>query len=288
LQKVATVYVDRDEYRVYAPAKAVGDAIEWTEQFSVRQPDDEGFVSELIVEGDYRVFAIKLVKEELDKMKTNASTSLREDSRRTRLRELLDKLSNFRGCGPSDDPDEQTSVIASYKYLLINVKALCKGLMPSDVCERLDEVPSTIDSIYDFYDSKAHLDAVSVDVRTELEFPTSTESVATTTSLVAPSLIEELRKVPTDAFDVTKLTGYCKEINSSFYHGNVVACLLLMRTVLNHVPPVFGYRTFSEVTANAGKNLKENLEHLESGLRKLADLYAHQPIRKREQYPTKS
>jgi hypothetical protein len=61
-----------------------------------------------------------------------------------------------------------------------------------------------------------------------------------------------------------------------------------MRTVLNHVPPVFGRNSFAEVTANAGKSLKENLEHLESGLRKLADLYAHQPIRKNEQYPTKS
>ena len=41
------------------------------------------------------------------------------------------------------------------------------------------------------------------------------------------------------------------------------------------------------MTANAGKSLRENLEHLEGGLRKLADLYAHQPIRSKEQYPTK-
>lgn len=54
------------------------------------------------------------------------------------------------------------------------------------------------------------------------------------------------------------------------------------------MPPVFGYKNFTEVTANAGRSLKENLEHLESGLRKLADLYAHQSIRKNEQYPTKS
>jgi hypothetical protein len=217
-----------------------------------------------------------------------AGTSLREDSRRTRLRELLDGLSTLHMCGPSDDPDEQTAVMESYRYLLINIRLLCKGIMPSDVYTELYAVPTKIESIYDVYESKAHLDAVCVDVRTELEFPTSLDSGAVNTSLVAPSLVDELGKVKNASFDVTKLMGYCKEINSSFAHGNVVACLLLMRTVLNHVPPVFGHRNFSEVTANAGKSLKENLEHLEGGLRKLADLYAHQPIRKNEQYPTKS
>ncbi len=288
LQRVATVYVDGEEYRVLAPPRAVGDALDWIRHFSVRQPDKESFNSEIIVEGAVRILAIKLVEEELEKMKTGTGRSSREDSRRTRLRELLNDLAKFRACGPSDDPDEQSSVIASYKYLLINLKAVCKGLMPSDVCEQLDAVPNSIDSIYDVYDSKAHLDAACLDIRTELEFPTSSDSPATKTSLVAPSLIDELRKTTTGAFDVTKLTGYCKEINSSFYHGSVVACLLLMRTVLNHVPPVFGRNSFAEVAANAGRSLKENLEHLESGLRKLADLYAHQPIRKNEQYPTKS
>jgi hypothetical protein len=86
--------------------------------------------------------------------------------------------------------------------------------------------------------------------------------------LIAPQVIEDLSKAKLGQFEVTKLIGYCKEINSSFYHGNVVACLLLMRTVLNHVPPVFGYKTFAEVTAKAGKSLEDNLEHLESGLRK--------------------
>jgi len=170
---------------------------------------------------------------------------------------------------------------------LINIKALSRGLRSSDVREQLELVPSNIESIYDVYESKAHLDTVCVDIDAELNDPTPAGLTPPRTSLVAPQLIEGLSKVTSGQFDTTKLTGYCREINSSFYHGNVVACLLLMRTVLNHVPPVFGHKSFAEVTANAGKSLKDNLEHLESGLRKLADLYAHQPIRKNEQYPTK-
>lgn len=170
---------------------------------------------------------------------------------------------------------------------MINIKALSRGLRSSDVREQLELVPSNIESIYDVYESKAHLDAACVDIDAELNDPAPAGLTPPRTSLVAPQLIEGLSKVTSGQFDTTKLTGYCREINSSFYHGNVVACLLLMRTVLNHVPPVFGHKSFAEVTANAGKSLKDNLEHLESGLRKLADLYAHQPIRKNEQYPTK-
>jgi hypothetical protein len=43
LQRVATVYLDRKDYRVYAPSKATGDAIDWLEHFSVRLPVEEGF-----------------------------------------------------------------------------------------------------------------------------------------------------------------------------------------------------------------------------------------------------
>jgi hypothetical protein len=287
LQKVATVYLDGEEYRVLAPPKAVGEALDWIEHFSVRQPDRGSFHSEVVVQGAFRILAIKLVKEELEKMKSSI-TSTREGNRKEKLRKLLDDLSSLRLCGPSDDPDEHTASVESYKYLLINIKALSRGLLSSDVCEQLDAVPSRIDSIYDVYESKAHLDAVCVDIDTELNDTATPISSASRTFLITPKLIEDLSKVKSNQFDVTKLTGYCKEINSSFYHGNVVACLLLIRTVLNHLPPVFGYKSFAEVTANAGKSLKENLEHLESGLRKLADLYAHQPIRTKEQYPTKS
>ena len=132
LQRVATVYIDGEECRVLAPPKAVGDALDWIEQFSVRQPSNESFGSEIVVEGAFRILAIKIVKEELEK-KTAVNGSVREENRRAKLRELLVGLSRLRLCGPSDDPDEQTSVIESYRYLLINVKALSKGLLPSEV-----------------------------------------------------------------------------------------------------------------------------------------------------------
>lgn len=156
MQRVATVYIDGEEYRILAPPKAVGDPLDWIGQFSVRQPNPESFNSEIPVEGAYRVSALKLVKAELEREKSNSGAAVRQDSRlenrKAKLREILDDISHFRACGPSDDPDEQTSVIESYRYLLINVKALCKGVLPSDVCEALDAIPSQIESIYDVYE----------------------------------------------------------------------------------------------------------------------------------------
>ncbi|HTC95964.1 MAG TPA: hypothetical protein VK699_21155 [Terriglobales bacterium] len=68
LQRVATVYIDGEEYRVLAPAKAVGDPIEWLEHCCVRQPSTESFGSEIEAPRSYGILAIKIVKEELERL----------------------------------------------------------------------------------------------------------------------------------------------------------------------------------------------------------------------------
>src|SRR5580704_5987986 len=103
LQRVATVYVDGEEYRVLAPPKAIGDALDWIEHFSVRQPNRESFNSEIAVQGAYRLLALKLVKAELEKTKESSSSAYRQENRKAKLRELLNDLKHFRSCGPSDD-----------------------------------------------------------------------------------------------------------------------------------------------------------------------------------------
>ncbi|MGD0124802.1 MAG: toll/interleukin-1 receptor domain-containing protein [Terriglobia bacterium] len=62
-QRVATVYINGKEHRVYAPSEAKGDALDWLPHFTVRQLVD--FNSEEEVHGSLRVLALKVVKEEL-------------------------------------------------------------------------------------------------------------------------------------------------------------------------------------------------------------------------------
>ncbi len=64
---------------------------------------------------------------------------------------------------------------------------------------------------------------------------------------------------------------------------------MLTRGVLDHVPAVFGLRTFSEVANNyagGGKSFKDAMHHLENASRKVADAHLHMPIRKSETLPT--
>jgi hypothetical protein len=49
---------------------------------------------------------------------------------------------------------------------------------------------------------------------------------------------------------------------------------------------VFGHNTFEQVVASMGKSLKESFEHLEKGLRKIADFYTHKKIGAFESYPS--
>jgi REase_DpnII-MboI len=76
LQRVAIVYIDGDEYRIWAPSQAVGDALQWLAHFRVRRPESEALGSEADVENVYSILAIKLVKEELERLQRSADGTL--------------------------------------------------------------------------------------------------------------------------------------------------------------------------------------------------------------------
>jgi hypothetical protein len=69
LQRVATVYIDGDEYRVFAPPKATGDPVEWAEHLSVHQPSKESAGAEDLVTGGRAIVIVAHVVEELKQRK---------------------------------------------------------------------------------------------------------------------------------------------------------------------------------------------------------------------------
>jgi hypothetical protein len=75
LQRVATVYAPEGrEFRVYAPPKATGNALEWVEHLSVVVPVDEGFGSgEASVTDGRKHSIIGQVTEELQRIKRDAN-----------------------------------------------------------------------------------------------------------------------------------------------------------------------------------------------------------------------
>lgn len=108
-------------------------------------------------------------------------------------------------------------------------------------------------------------------------------------TLVSESRLDELRALTPPDFDFRKLIRLCEELNTAFHEECYFNAAMGTRALLDHVPPVFGLRTFSEVANNyagGGKSFKEAMQHLESASRKVADAHLHLPIRKSETLPT--
>jgi hypothetical protein len=108
-------------------------------------------------------------------------------------------------------------------------------------------------------------------------------------SFIAESRIDELRKLSPSDFDFQKLVRLCEELNSSYENGNLYATAMLTRGILDHVPPLFGHTTFTQVANNysgGGRSFKETMQHLDGASRKVSDGHLHMPIRKSETLPT--
>jgi hypothetical protein len=99
--------------------------------------------------------------------------------------------------------------------------------------------------------------------------------------------IEQLKKIQDKDLDYSKLVRICEEINICYSLDCFYAVGNLLRSILDHVPPTFGFKSFSEVTNNyAGtKSFKEAMQQLDNSLRKISDSFLHTPIRKSETLP---
>ncbi|MBC8554681.1 MAG: hypothetical protein H8D23_34145 [Candidatus Brocadiales bacterium] len=101
--------------------------------------------------------------------------------------------------------------------------------------------------------------------------------------------ITELRAITSQTFDLAKLIRLSDELNVCYANECYMAVTMLARTVLDHVPPIFGYTKFEEVANNyQGKSFKKSMLNLQNSLRNIADAYLHLPIRKKETLPNKT
>lgn len=109
-----------------------------------------------------------------------------------------------------------------------------------------------------------------------------------TKSYVDQTRIAALLSLSGGKWDYSRLIELCREINVTSANRCHMSTAMLLRTILNHVPPVLGFATFAEVANNygGGKSFKQSLQRLEGSLRSIADMHLHSPIRSREDVPT--
>jgi len=101
--------------------------------------------------------------------------------------------------------------------------------------------------------------------------------------------LQGLKSIASTEFDLSKLIQLCEELNNAYDNQGYFSIAMLLRAILDHVPPIFRFKTFEQVVAQYGnKSFKANMEHLEKSLRKIADSYLHLPIRKQEMLPNQN
>lgn len=105
---------------------------------------------------------------------------------------------------------------------------------------------------------------------------------------VALGRLTELRAISSGSWDLRRLVRMCEELNNALKSDSYISCSMLVRGILDHVPPIFGCASFSEVANNyAGpQSFRKSMKHLDQSLRNHADGNLHTQIRRKESLPT--
>lgn len=115
--------------------------------------------------------------------------------------------------------------------------------------------------------------------------PTSSGGLA----LISDGRIADLRTATSFEYSLVKLIRFCEEANTTYAQGCYLATIMLIRSILDHVPPLFGMNTFGDVASQhsgGGRSFKEAMQRLEQTARKIADAHLHIQIRKAEVLPS--
>jgi hypothetical protein len=190
-------------------------------------------------------------------------------------------------CGPSDDLDKQTAYLYGFRDLAKMFAFSAKRIGDPDLSEMISELNLIPDCITEAYDLRANLFGIIDYLENANSDENYQKDVSQNSAFLNPEVLEELASMENKKFDIKKLVKFCEELNDSYSRANYLACVLLIRAVMNHIPPIFNVEKFSQVVASSGKSIKAILAYLESQARPIADLHTHFLIREKEQIPTK-
>jgi hypothetical protein len=109
-------------------------------------------------------------------------------------------------------------------------------------------------------------------------------------SYVGLDRLAQLQEIKSEEFDLAKLVELCKELNSNYANEYYLAVAMLVRAILDHIPPIFNCEDFSKVSNNyaGGKSFKKSMQNLELSSRPISDHALHSQIRKSEVLPNKN
>ena len=99
---------------------------------------------------------------------------------------------------------------------------------------------------------------------------------------IAKGRLQDLKAVKNNRFDFSKLIKLCQELDLAFSNRSYLSVAMLTRAILDHVPPVFGCKNFSEVANNySSKSFKDSMLNLNNSSKRISDLHVNTQLRKR-------
>jgi hypothetical protein len=107
---------------------------------------------------------------------------------------------------------------------------------------------------------------------------------------VSTDTINELIRLHSPKYDLCKLIKLLQELNE-VYKANLILCTgMLLRAILDHVPPIFNYGNFASLSAQYSsqgntRSFKAQMQILDN-FRNAADSVLHSQIRKTERLPS--
>lgn len=151
------------------------------------------------------------------------------------ISEVVDDVRALRFRGPIDDMDAHRSFCLQCRHLLIQLQRLASPLLPDPKKERLQGLDVDINDVHSAFEVQSELVALVPVIETALSNVEGSElSDASLDHMILPSVIDQIQQASSSDFDTTVLARRCREINSCFYHGNIVATALMMRAVLDY------------------------------------------------------
>jgi len=204
--------------------------------------------------------------------------------------QLADEIEKFPlgKCGPSDDPDKQYAYVSDFRDIAKRFVAAVKRIGDPDLSSLVVSLNTSPEWITAAHDLRAELYVVIDALKEAAQNPDYGANVASNSAFLNEDVLIQLKAIKGEQLDFTKLVKMCEELNDAYGRGNYISSVLLLRAILNHVPPVFGKTTFSEVVAHAERSVKAILVRLNEEARPIADLHTHFLMRSSEHLPTKN
>jgi hypothetical protein len=204
--------------------------------------------------------------------------------------QLADEIEQFPlgCCGPSDDPDKQYAYTAEFRDIAKRFVAAIKRMGDPELSSLVAGLDTSPEFITQAHELRAELYVVIDSLKEATKDPNYAVTAAANAAFLHTDVLLKLKAISGARLDPTKLARMCEELNDAYARGNYVSSTLLLRAIINHVPPVFGATTFAEVVAQAGRSVRTILARLNEEARPIADLHTHTLMRQTEHVPTKN